>query len=409
MSLRRVAITGIGMVSPLGPNFGRSLEALEAGEHGIVCMPEWDSIGHLFTRLAAPAKDVSFEHLPRSSTRTMGRVALLATVATEQAIADAGLSEADLHSPDLTLAYGSTHGSSSASEQWIRKLFTRNAFLGLASTAYLKFMSNTTAVNLAIHFGLRGRVVSTCSACVSSSQAIGYAYEHIAHGLAERAIAGGAEELHFTHVGVFDTMHATSRNFNEHPDRSPRPFDQQRDGLVVGEGAGTLVLESWERAQAEGKRIYGEIVGFGTNCDGEHATSPSAEGMHDAMQRALTSAKLDAGVVGYVNAHATATPVGDIAESRATAQMFGERVPVSSMKGHMGHTLGGCGAIELALSLGGIRAGWVAPTKNLESVDPQCAPLDYVQGAPRRVDTEYFMSNKFAFGGINASLLIRRA
>ncbi len=408
MSKRRVAITGIGIVSPLGPTFASSLEALRRGEHGIVTVPEWEKIGHLFTRLAAPAKDVSFEHLPRTSTRTMGRVALLATIATEHAIADAGLGPDELHGPDLTLAYGSTHGSSSANEEWVRKLLTRNAFLGLASTSYLKFMSNTTAVNLAIHFGLRGRVVSTCSACVSASQAIGFAYEHVAHGMADLAIAGGAEELHFTHVGVFDTMHATTRAFNAHPERAPRPFDKARDGLVVGEGAGTFILEEWERAKASGKHIYGEVVGYGTNCDGEHATNPSSEGMRDAMERALRDAKLAPEAMGYVNAHATATPVGDIAESRATAQVFGARVPVSSMKGNMGHTLGGCGAIETGLALGAMRAGWIPHTKNLDDVDSDCAPLDYVQHAPRASDYEFLMTNKFAFGGINASLILKR-
>ncbi|RYZ67195.1 MAG: beta-ketoacyl-ACP synthase, partial [Proteobacteria bacterium] len=385
-----------------------SLDGLRAGNHGIVTMPEWNEIGHFFTRLAAPARDVSFEHLPRNSTRTMGRVALLATRATEEAIADAGLTPAELHSPELTLAYGSTHGSSSANEAWVRKLLTRNAFLGLASTAYLKFMSNTTSVNLAIHFGLRGRVLSTCAACVSASQAIGYAYEHVAYGLADVAIAGGAEELHFTHVGVFDTMHATSRGFNDQPDCSPRPFDQRRDGLVVGEGAGTFVLEEYERAKASGKRIYGEILGYGTNCDGEHATSPSAEGMRDAMERALRDAKVDPAAIGYVNAHATATTVGDIAESHATHELFGDRVPVSSMKGNMGHTLGGCGAIETGLALGAMLEGWIPPTKNLELVDEKCAPLDYVQHAPRESSFDTLMTNKFAFGGINASLVVRR-
>lgn len=408
MSKRRVAITGIGIVSPLGTTYRESLDGLRAGRHGIVTMPEWNEIGHLFTRLAAPVRNLSFDHLPRNSTRTMGRVAMLATRASEEAIVDAGLSADELHSPDVTLAYGSTHGSSSANEAWVRKLLARNAFLGLASTAYLKFMSNTTSVNLAIHFGLRGRVLSTCSACVSASQAIGYAYEHVAYGMADVAIAGGAEELHFTHVGVFDTMHATSRNFNEQPECSPRPFDAKRDGLVVGEGAGTFILEPYERAKAAGKRIYGEILGYGTNCDGEHATSPSAEGMRDAMMRALRDAQLDPAAIGYVNAHATATTVGDVAESAATHQVFGDRVPVSSMKGNMGHTLGGCGAIETGLALGAMLEDWIPPTKNLDTVDPGCAPLDYVMGGPRKSSYDVLMTNKFAFGGINASLIVRR-
>jgi 3-oxoacyl-[acyl-carrier-protein] synthase II len=218
-------------------------------------------------------------------------------------------------------------------------------------------------------------------------------------------VCGGAEELHFSHVAVFDMLHAASKAFNDAPDQAPRPFDARRDGLVIGEGAGTFVLEEYERARKQGKRIYGEIAGFGTNCDGTHVTNPSADGMRGAMQLALRSAGLGADQVDYVNAHATATVIGDVAESVATHALFGDRVPVSSLKGHLGHTLGACGAIEAALTLCMLRDGWIAPTRNLEVVDPRCAPLDYVMGSARRVSLRRVMCNKFAFGGINTSLV----
>jgi len=398
----------MGVVSPLGETLGATLGGIKEGRHGIVRMDDWDRITHLGTRLGAPAKSEMVAKLPRKASRTMGRVSLLATAATQQALDDAGISREEIGSGRVGLAYGSTHGSSSANEEWATKLITNQGFLGLASTAYLKFMSHTAATNLAVHFGFRGRIITTCAACVSASQAIGYAYENIKYGLTDVMVAGGAEELHFSHAGVFDIMYATSRAFNDRPDLSPRPFDERHDGLVVGEGAGTFVLEEWERAKKAGKTIYAEVVGFGTNCDGEHVTSPSSEGMRCAMDLALRDARLEPSQIDYVNAHATGTPVGDAAESLATFGLFGGNVPVSSLKGNLGHTLGACGAIEAALSIGMLRGDWIAPTKNLDVVDPRCAQLDYVRTSPRDAKLTRVMSNKFAFGGLNTSLVFSR-
>jgi 3-oxoacyl-[acyl-carrier-protein] synthase II len=406
MTRRRVAVTGIGVVSPIGDTFPETLAALRAGKHGITRMPDWDGIPHFTTRLGAPARAHQVGGISKKLSRTMGRVALLSTVATSEAIADAGLAAEEIHSGSVGLAYGSTHGSSSASEAWVRKLVT-GGFLGLASTTYLKFMSHTAAANLALYFGVKGRVMSTCAACVSASQAVGAAYEAIKLGVSDVMIAGGAEELHFSHAGVFEIMYATSRAYNDAPDNSPRPFDAKRDGLVVGEGAGTFILEEWERAKAKGRRIYAEVVGYGTNCDGTHATNPSSEGMSRAMQLALEDAKLAPGDIHYVNAHATGTVIGDAAESHAMGRVFGGRVPVSSLKGQLGHTLGACGTIEAALSIAMMREGFIAPTRNLEEVDPNCAPLDYVREMRER-SLAVVMSNKFAFGGLNTSLIFRR-
>jgi 3-oxoacyl-[acyl-carrier-protein] synthase II len=404
---RRVAVTGIGVVSPIGDTYGQSLAALREGKHGIKTMREWDQINHLQTRLAAPAQAAQIATFSKKSARTMGRVSLLSAIATQEAVSAAGLDEAEMHSGAVGLAYGSTHGSSSANEEWARKLLQNGGFLGLPSTTYLKFMSHTAAANLALHFGITGRIHTTCAACVSASQAIGYAYENIKHGLSDVMVAGGAEELHWSHAGVFDIMYATSRAFNETPELAPRPFDSKRDGLVVGEGAGTFVLEEWERAKARGKTIYAEVVGFGTNCDGTHATNPSSEGMRGAMLLALKDARLDTKDIDYVNAHATATSVGDAAESKAMNGLFGTSVPVSSLKGHLGHTLGACGAIEAALCVGMMKEGFIAPNKNLQEVGADCAELDYVRTA-RDQKLDIVMSNKFAFGGINTSLILRR-
>jgi 3-oxoacyl-[acyl-carrier-protein] synthase II len=409
MAGRRVVVTGMGIVSPLGSDLAVAASRLQANEHGIRTMPEWEEIGHFAPRLAAPVAIPRELDIPRRAARTMGRVAQLAVVASGIAIRDAGLGEEELRSGSVGLAYGSTHGSSAANEQWVRKLLTQGGFLGMSSTTYLKFMSHTTAANLAIHYGIRGRVISTSAACVSGSQAIGTGFEAIASGVADVMVCGGAEELHYTHVAVFDMLDAASTAFNASPDAAPRPFDARRDGLVIGEGAGTLVLEEYERARKSGKKIYGEIIGYGTNCDGTHVTNPSRDGMRGAMELALRSAGTAPDTIDYVNAHATATVIGDIAESQATFAVFGDRVPVSSLKGNLGHTLGACGAIEAALTLCMLGGGWIAPTRNLEAVDPQCAPLDYVMGAPRQARLRRVMSSKFAFGGINTSLIFAAA
>jgi 3-oxoacyl-[acyl-carrier-protein] synthase II len=405
---RRVVVTGMGLATPIGNDLRAVSSALRSDRHGIRIKPEWAQIRDLDTRLAAEVVGLDLTGYPRKKSRTMGRVALLATYATEQAVSESGLDEKTLSSGKVGLAYGSTHGSSSEFEGWCRTLFKNGGMTGLASTTYLKFMSHTCAANLALFYGIRGRVVTTCSACASASQAIGYGSEMVRAGLAEVMICGGAEEMHFTHAGVFGIMFATSRAYNDRPSESPRPFDAKRDGLVIGEGAGTLVLESYDRARARGAHIHAEILGYGTNCDGTHVTSPSVSGMADAMRLALRDAELSPDQIEYVNAHATATDVGDIAESRAMLEVLGGKVPVSSTKGFTAHTLGACGAIEAAFSIAMMNEGWLAPNRTLTEVDPRCAPLDYIGRAPRDTRTSIVMTNNFAFGGINTSLILGR-
>ncbi|HWW72411.1 MAG TPA: beta-ketoacyl synthase N-terminal-like domain-containing protein, partial [Duganella sp.] len=220
-------------------------------------------------------------------------------------------------------------------------------------------------------------------------------------------IAGGAEELDATEAAVFDTLFATSVR-NDAPETTPRPFDANRDGLVIGEGAGCLVLEDMDHALARGAAIHAELVGFGTNSDGCHVTQPNAATMQKAMTLALQDAGLQPSDIGYINAHGTGTQQGDIAESQATLAVFGDKTPISSLKSYMGHTLGACGALEAWISIEMMREGWFAPTINLEQVDGECAPLDYITGAGRALQCEYVMSNNFAFGGINTSLIFKR-
>lgn len=406
---RRVVVTGGGGLCALGRGWPALREGLRSGRSGVAIIRAWDGIEGLRTRLGAPVRDADLVHaIPRKPLRGMGRVALLAALAAQDALADAGLAGHSLVSDGtLGLAFGSTSGSPPSLVAYSRAFGVDRSTKGASPSDYLKLMSHTTVANLAVLLGIRGRTMSTCSACTSGSQAIGAGYEAILLGRQPAMLVGGAEELHEIEASVFDMLLATSTRHDE-PTRTPRPFDLDRDGLVVGEGAGALVLEDLEHARARGARILAELVGYGSNADGAHLTNPDVAGMRRALELALADARMPAGAVGYVNAHATATEVGDVAESEATHAIVGPRVPVSSLKGHVGHTLGACGALEAWCTIGMLREGWLAPTLNLERPDPRCAPLDFVMGAPREARVDVAMSNNFAFGGIDTSLLFRR-
>lgn len=407
--MKRVVVTGMAGISPLGNDWPTVRQRLRELRNAVVHMQEWDAYQGLLTRVAAVAQPFELppEKYTRKATRAMGRVALLACRSAELALADAGLLDDPLlRSERMGIAYGSSTGTPRAIQDF-GLMLERKSTEGINATSYIRMMSHTAPVNLSVFFGLRGRVITTSSACTSGSQGIGYAFEAIRHGYATAMIAGGAEELCASEAAVFDTLFATSTR-NATPWLTPRPFDAERDGLVLGEGAGTLILEEREHALARGARIHAEIAGYGTNCDGAHVTQPSPETMAGAMRLALEAAGIDRAAIGYVNAHGTATDQGDVAESQATAGVFGARMPISSLKSYMGHTLGACGALEAWMSIQMQREGWFAPTINLQRVDPRCAELDYLVGQGRSLETEYVMSNNFAFGGINTSLIFRR-
>jgi 3-oxoacyl-[acyl-carrier-protein] synthase II len=406
--MNRVVVTGMAGLSPIGMNWADVAGALDAGRGGVRRMPEWESIDGMSSFLAAPVENFDAPaHYPRKALRTMGRVALLAVRATELALADAGLADDPLvRSEACGVAYGSTIGSPPDAVDFALLLEHRNT-RGINATKYLRMMSHTAAINIGVFFGVAGRIVPTSSACTSGSQGIGYGFEAIRYGRQKVMLCGGSEELSPTQAIVFDTVGEASRA-NNTPGATPRPFDRARDGLVIGEGAATLVLEELQHARARGARIYAEVAGFGTNCDGEHVTQPRVASMSAVMRQALADAALAPEAIGYVNAHGTATAIGDVAESQATHAVFGARLPVSSLKGHLGHTLGACGALETWITIEMMRARRFAPTLNLTEVDPECAPLDYIAGSARPLDCEYVMNNNFAFGGVNTSLVLRR-
>jgi 3-oxoacyl-[acyl-carrier-protein] synthase II len=406
MNEKRVVVTGGGLVSALGCGGEAALARMKTGRNCVRRMDDWDKYEKMNTRLAAPV-DFPLPDFPRKKVRGMGRVALLALAATESALSAAGLAGSEeLRGGRCGVSYGSSMGSVEPLMDFYSMLVLHD-LKHMSATTYVKAMPQTCAANIEVFYGLTGRLITTNTACASGSMAIGYAYETIKRGVQDIMIAGGADELSAADAAVFDTLFAASAK-NDAPETTPAAYDKNRDGLVIGEGSGTLILEDYEHARKRGAVIYAEVAGFGTNTDGMHITQPNQATIGAAMRLALQDAGLSPDRVGYVNTHGTATDAGDIAESRATREVFGRPVPVSTIKNYTGHTLGACGAIEAWLSIMMMREGWFCPNVNLRDIDSECAPLDYITGAGREIDTDCVMSNNLAFGGINTSLIFKR-
>lgn len=403
---RRVVITGMGIASPLGSTIESAFERLKKYEN---CVQHWEKLDEyerLNTNLGAFVSGFEIpEHFTRKVMRTMGKVSVMAVVTAEQALNQAGLL-GDRCVSDAGVSYGSSTGSLDAVLDFYSMCIDKKVKL-LNSGSYIKMMPQTAAVNISLYFKTHGRLIPTSTACTSGSMGIGYAYEAVKDGYQDIMIAGGAEEIHPTQVGVFDTLYATSSK-NDTPKLTPSPFDKDRDGLVIGEGAGTVILEEYEHARARGAKIYAEIAGFATNTDGTHITNPNKDMMAEVMRKSLQSAGLKPEDIGYVNAHGTGTINGDIAESLATEEVFGSKMPISTIKSYTGHTLGAAGSIETILSIEMMNKGWFAPTLNLKNIDENCGKLDYIINEGRQLECEYIMTNNFAFGGINTSIILKR-
>ena len=405
--MRRVVITGMALASPLGCTRELAFNNLLKLKNCVEYRPELEQYERLNAKLGAPVKDfVMPEHFNRKVLRTMGPVSVMSVATAEEALKDAGLLGDEIITNGQTgVSYGSSSGSLEPLIDF-HSLQVSKEVKNVNSGTYVKMMAQTAAVNMSLYFKTTGRLIPTSTACTSGSMGIGYAYEAIKYGNQTVMLAGGAEELHVSQIAVFDTLYATSQK-NSTPNLTPSPFDKNRDGLVIGEGAGTLVLEEYEHAKKRGAKIYAEIIGFGTSTDGTHITSPNQDTMKNALAIALKDANISADEIGYVNAHGTATIHGDVAETNATYEIFKRQVPISSLKSYTGHTLGACGAIEAILSIDMAHKKWFAPTINLNEVDEKCGDLDYIKGEGREIDTKIIMSNNFAFGGINTSLIFK--
>lgn len=421
--MNRVFISGYGIVSAFGKDWKSVKEHFKAGVNATTHQKEWENYKDLNTKLAAPILNYTPpKSWSRKELRSLGRVSQYSVEAAGLALKSAGLwnytnqqsTEEDfwgngsikeeLKDGRMGVASGSSTGSTQAIVSMAKLILEGESDCN--ANTYIKMMPHTTAANIAIFFGLKGRVIPTSSACTSGSQAIGYAYEAIKYGLIDSMIAGGAEELCVSEAYVFDTLYATSTK-NTTPKLTPRPFDKDRDGLVLGEGAGMVILESEKSLLARGGTPLAEIVGFGSNCDGTHITRPQSATMKEAMILALKSANLMPDQIGYINAHATATQQGDIVESQATHELFTQNIAISSLKSYLGHTLGACGGLESIFSILMMQENCYYPNLNLTNLDPQCAKLNYLR-EPTELKSNYVMNNNFAFGGINTSLIFKK-
>ena len=405
--MKRVVVTGMASITSLGEDTETIMQRMLAGESGIRYMPEWERYADLRTRLGGPVPHFTEPaHFTRKVKRGMGRVALMATIVAERALDDAQLLGHDIIGSGQTgVAFGSSSGNVEAIAEF-GAMVLEDDVKKITATSYIRMMGHTTAVNISVYFGLKGRTLPTSCACTSGSMAIGQAYEAIKYGKQTVMIAGGAEELSATQAAVFDVLFATSCR-HDAPQKTPRPYDKDRDGLVIGEGAGCLILEEYEHAVARGATIYAELVGYGSNTDGMHVTQPNRATMAECMRLSLADADLQADAIHYINGHGTATEQGDIAESQATMEVMGTHIPISSLKGYFGHTLGACGAIEAMLAITMMQQQTFIANLNLDQVDTACAPLNYIQGQAQHLQAAYIMSNNFAFGGINTSLIFR--
>lgn len=407
MTLRRVVVTGIGVISPFGNGVAELMKGLEEGRNAVRLMEGWDQYIGLQSLVAAPVEMKDEKNIPRQKRRSMGRLSIFAAQAADEALADAGIT---LDNEDLWrmgCVVGSTMGSARSINETFEIMLPDHDLTRLNSTMFFHCMSHTAAINVAQYLGLNGAIMATSAACASAHHAIGVAYDLIRLGRQDVMLCGGAEELHPTVTASFDILYATSTKYNDNPQKTPRPFDRDRDGIVCGEGSGILVLEDYERALRRNAKIYAEVTGFCTTSSGLHVSQSNKQSMVTCIRGALNDAGLTPDGIDYINAHATATLQGDQEEAEAIREIFGSSVPVSCIKGNIGHTLGAAGTIELAAALKMMERGVIYPTLNLENVSQDCEGIQHVmQPLKRQIRT--ILKNGFAFGGINAALVCQK-
>ena len=406
---RRVVITACSAITPIGYGKQAIVDSLRQGRSGVRPLRDDGLLtSHIHSRVFGTVDYPIAYDFTRSQRKTMGPVAYYACQVAKDVLSASGLTQEFITSGRLGVAFGSTHGSPTVQRD-IYKTFFQNLedeFSSIGAVDYLRSMVHTTAVNITRMFGITGRVIASSTACTTSSQAIGFGYEMIKFGMQDAMLCGGADEYDTTTVAVFDNLLACSVNYNATPDKTPRPFDRKRDGLVVGEGGGAVLLEEYEAAKKRGAPILAEVIGFSCNNNGGDLILPNLHGITSTLRLALADAAITAAEVDYISAHATATKMGDIIESQAIEAVYGDRPFVTGLKSYTGHTMGACGVIELSMLLYMMEEGFIAPTLNLEEVDPRCALLRHTPELLQQEMKTAAVQN-FAFGGVNTCLLIK--
>ena len=407
MQLKRVVITGLGSVSPFGRGVDTLMDGLLSGRSSVVNVPRMAEIKGMRSRVAALVPGIDPKEIPRKFRRSMSNMSVFATLACHDALAQAGLSGSDRAGGRLGVAIGSTVGSPQTMEEFFRDFTTDNSLERMKSTLFFHIMNHSCAANVAQALGITGRILAPAAACSTGCQAVGYGAEMIALGKQDIMLCGGADEFHPLTAATFDIMNAASIAFNDAPSSTPRPFDQDRDGVVCAEGSGILVLESLDSAVRRAAPVLAEVAGFATLSDPASIANPDAASIEECMRQTLQDAGMAPQEIHYVNAHATATELGDIAESEAISRLFGTEVPVSSLKGHLGHAMAASGSLELAACVEMMRRGVLVPTLNLDRVDPRCGKIQHVRDCGNR-QIDAVIKNNFALGGVNSSIILRR-
>ncbi len=404
--MKRVVITGLGTICPLGSNVEEYIAGIESNKSAVVKMENWKEYIGLNNLVAAPAELKNEKKIPRKKRRSMGRMGIFSVQAAQEAVDDARLDASVIGSARTGCVIGSTMGGAEAMNNTFELMLPEKDLSKLSSMNFFKCVSHTAAMNVSQCFGIKGYVMATSAACASGLQAIGTGYGLIQAGKQDVMLCGGAEELHASVAGSFDILYATSTNFNDKPELTPRPFDKNRDGLVCGEGCGILVLEDYEHARKRNAEIYAEVVGYHTCGSGEHVSQSNKKTMIECMKETIKTANIVAEDIDYIGAHATATLHGDQEESEALKEVFGDKVPVSSLKGYIGHTLGASGSIELIAALKMMEKNKIYPTRNLTDIAVDCKGIQHVMEIQNK-EINYILKNCFAFGGINASVICK--
>jgi len=406
---RRVVITACSAITPIGYDKSDIIESLRKSKSGVgVLRDDGLLTKHIHSRVFGTV-DYPIEYgFKRQYRKTMGPVAYYACQVAKDVLERSGLDRNFITSGRLGVAFGSTHGSPTVQRDIYKTFFgdLESEFSSIGAVDYLRSMVHTTAVNITRMFGITGRIIASSTACTTSSQSIGFGYETIKYGMQDAMICGGADEYDTTTVAVFDNLLACSVNYNEMPQCTPRPFDAGRDGLVVGEGGGAVLLEEYESAKKRGADILGEIIGFSCNNNGGDLILPNLDGITATLRLALEDAEILPGDVDFISAHATATKMGDVIEAQAIDAVYGGKPFVTGLKSYMGHTMGTCGVIELILTTYMMEQGFIAPTLNLENVDERCSMLNHTR---ELTDTAIKIAaiQNFAFGGVNTCLLVK--
>lgn len=407
---RRVVITAASVITPIGRFKKDIIHNLLSGYSGIKKLKEDDLLSEYIHCKVFGTVDYPIEYqFDRRFRKTMGPVAYYACQTAKEALEQSGLDKEFISSGRMGVAYGSTHGSPTIQRQIYKTFFSgsKPEKASIGAVDYLKSMVHTTAVNITKMFEITGRVISSSTACTTGSQSIGYGYEAIKFGMQDAMLCGGADEYDTTTVAVFDNLLACSTAFNDTPHLTPRPFDEKRDGLVVGEGAGTLILEEYEMAKKRGANILGEVIGFSCSNNGGDMILPNVNGIIQTLKLALENTKISSDDVDFISSHATATKMGDVTEAKAIYEVYKDRPYVTALKSYMGHTMSACGAIETILTLYMMEHGIIVPTLNLTKIDERCAGIRHVT-APIEHKIQIAAIQNFAFGGVNTSLIIKR-